>query len=121
VDVRDVAKMHILALKSKPSTVVGRKRFLITSPHTASYKAALEFIAAERPELKSRLGDPNKAHVQPAADVERKKLEEAVGFAVGDYTPWKDTVVDAIDRLIDMENSWKAKGLEFEMPTNGPM
>ena len=53
VDVRDVARAHVLALKAPPSADEP-KRFIVSSSRF-TWKEAIEFIAQARPELKERL------------------------------------------------------------------
>jgi nucleoside-diphosphate-sugar epimerase len=53
VDVRDVARAHVLALKLPPSSS-SPKRFVL-STNTFTWKEAIELVAEKRPELKERL------------------------------------------------------------------
>jgi hypothetical protein len=48
-------------------------------------------------------------------------VEKAFGIKLDSYKTWKETILDAVDRFIDLENQWKAKGLKFEVPTAPPM
>ncbi|KAH9039297.1 hypothetical protein EDB85DRAFT_1887481 [Lactarius pseudohatsudake] len=52
VDVRDVARAHVLALKLPPSET--QKRFAL-STNAFTWKEAIELLAKKRPELKGRL------------------------------------------------------------------
>lgn len=119
IDVRDVARAHLLALESPPAP---RKRFAIVSPHQSSYKTALETIAKERPALKHRLADPSKAPVWPSytLNVNREKVEQVIGFKADSYIPWAQTVVETIDSLLAVERYWKAKGFHVEVPSTSP-
>lgn len=117
VDARDVAKAHIAALGSKPSLAVGRKRYVLMSPEHASYTAAINYIAEAHPEIKHRLADPDKApNFAFETEVERKGLEDVVGFKADSYKSWKDTVLDTVDSLLAFERLWRDKGFEFEQP-----
>lgn len=121
VDVRDVAKAHIAALNSKPSSVVGRKRYLLVSPEDLSYGDAIELIAKERPDLKERLVASTEApQLSLPGGVERRGLEYAVGFAAEEYTPWQKTVLDTVDSLVGIEKIWKEKGLDISTVTKAP-
>ncbi|KAK0203487.1 hypothetical protein DFS33DRAFT_1225952, partial [Desarmillaria ectypa] len=48
IDIRDAARAYVLALTSRPSAEVGRKRFAIVSPCWFLYRDALEIISKER-------------------------------------------------------------------------
>ncbi|KAK0192862.1 hypothetical protein F5146DRAFT_1136681 [Armillaria mellea] len=119
IDVRDVARAHMLALESLPAP---RKRFAIVSPHQSSYKTALEIIAQERPALKHRLADPAKAPVWTSytLNVDRGKIEKAIGLETNSYIPWAQTVIETVDSLLMIENHWKAKGFHVEVPSTPP-
>lgn len=121
VDVRDVAKAHVLALDSAPSSDVGHKRYLVVSPHEASYSAFIKVIAENRPELRGRLADAGTApSFTFPTDLERKGLEDVIGFKTGQYTSWTDTVLDTVDSIIALENLWKEKGYEIVQPEGSP-
>ncbi|KAK0203530.1 hypothetical protein DFS33DRAFT_1383776 [Desarmillaria ectypa] len=119
IDVRDVARAHLLALESSPAH---RKRFAIVSPHQSSYKTALEILAQERPALKYRLADPAKAPIWPSytLTVDRGKIERAIGLKVDSYIPWAQTVLETVDSLLAIENHWKAMGFYVEVPSTSP-
>ncbi|KAK0449835.1 uncharacterized protein EV420DRAFT_766693 [Desarmillaria tabescens] len=116
IDVRDSARAHVLALKSRPSAEVGRKRFAIVSPFQSSYKDALEIIAKERPELKDRLTDAAQAPEWPsyALPTDWRSIENVLGLKAESFIPWRETVLDTVDSLVRIENSWKEKG--FKVP-----
>ncbi len=116
IDVRDSARAHVLALESRPSSEVGRKRFAVCSPDESSYKDALDIIAKERPELKDRLADGSHAPEWPSytLPVNWEKLEYVLGLKADSFIPWKKTVLDAVDSLLRIEELWKEKG--FKVP-----
>ncbi|SJK98814.1 uncharacterized protein ARMOST_02083 [Armillaria ostoyae] len=116
IDVRDSARAHVLALESRPSSEVGRKRFAVCSPDESSYKDALDIIAKERPELKDRLADGKHAPEWPSytLPVNWERLEYVLGLKADSFIPWKKTVLDAVDSLLRIEELWKEKG--FEVP-----
>ncbi|PBK68868.1 hypothetical protein ARMSODRAFT_957981 [Armillaria solidipes] len=116
IDVRDAARAHVLALQSRPSAEVGRKRFAIVSPHKSSYKDALAIIAKERPELKDRLTDATLAPEWPSytLPVEWQKIEDVLGLKADSFIPWDKTVLDAVDSFVRIEGLWKEK--EFKVP-----
>lgn len=118
VDVRDVSRAHIAALTSTPSSVVGHKRYLVMSPHAASFSDAIEFISDERPELRNRLADSSKAPsfaIPQDKPMISKGLEDVVHFKHDSYKSWKETILDTVDSLVALENSWKAKGYDFDL------
>ncbi|SJK98679.1 uncharacterized protein ARMOST_01948 [Armillaria ostoyae] len=114
IDVRDAARAHVVALQSRPSAEVGRKRFAIVSPHRSSYKDALAIIAKERPELKDRLTDATLAPEWPSytLPVEWQKIEDVLGLKTDSFIPWEKTVLDAVDSLVRIEGLWKEKGFK---------
>lgn len=123
IDVRDVARAHLLALESPPTSVVGRKRSPLVSPYQSSYKDAIEIIAKERPELKDRLVHPSKAPEWPSytIEVDRELVEKQIGLKADSYIPWRETVLDAVDSLVRIENIWKAKGFKVAVPDTPPL
>lgn len=119
VDVRDVAKAHVLALTSK--SAIGHKRYPVTSGDGGSYSSAVAFISAERPLLRKRLVDERKAPTfvwkQTALDSlekTRQALADVVGFKVDQYRAWKTTVLDTVDSLVALEATWREKGYVVE-------
>ncbi|KAJ7599413.1 hypothetical protein C8J56DRAFT_1094181 [Mycena floridula] len=124
VDVRDVARAHIAALSSKPATALNstHKRYTLVSPHVTSYAQALRFIAAERPQLRDRLASAESApDYTGTRAVEREKLKDVVGITPESYKSWKETVLDAVDSLVALEQVWKDNGFLFNMPTESPL
>ncbi|KAF9027610.1 NAD(P)-binding protein, partial [Hymenopellis radicata] len=124
VDVRDTARAHVLALTSCPSSEVGDKRYSLCSPHPWVWKDVLAYLAKERPQLEHRLFDADKAPDLPPfleSEVFRDVLEEVVGFTVDSYVPWQRTILDIVDRLVEVENAWKAKGYDVRVPSAPPV
>ncbi|TDL27089.1 NAD(P)-binding protein [Rickenella mellea] len=105
VDIRDVAKAHILALSAPSTNNVGRKRILISGPNF-SYKQAVEHLAKVRPELRGRLGDPSDVEEAPVPTIDQTRAIEVLGLTK--YTGWETTVEDTADSLLAMERSWQA-------------
>ncbi|KAJ3850563.1 hypothetical protein EV368DRAFT_45056, partial [Lentinula lateritia] len=119
IDIRDVARAHILALNSQPSSIVGRKRFALKNPNQSNFRQAIELLAAERPHLKDRLSPLLSAPKWPeskAEPIDYPRMESDLGLKRESLTSWKDTVLDGIDSFMIVENSWKAKGLEVTAP-----
>jgi len=89
VDVRDVARAHVLALKVPPSDEP--KRFVL-SLSTFTWMDAIEFIAQARPELKGRLPviTGNERPVAPFAALDMSAAENILELK--NYVKWQDTV-----------------------------
>lgn len=45
-----------------------------------------------------------------------KKVAEVTGFGKGVYIPWRETILDTVDSLIEIEVDWKKKGFSVEVP-----
>ena len=101
VDVRDVARAHVLALKVPPSADEP-KRFIVSS-NRFTWKEATEFIAQVRPELKGRLPviTGKEPLAPPFARFDTSATENILGLR--NYVKWQDTVLDTIDDLVRLE------------------
>jgi len=102
VDVRDVARAHVLALSAPSTKEVGRKRLFVAGP-TGTWKAAVEHLAAVRPELKGRLPDLSEARDADAATVDVSRAKEVLGLT--EYISWEKTVEDTADSLVAIEKA----------------
>ncbi|KAF3072886.1 hypothetical protein CFAM422_005096 [Trichoderma lentiforme] len=103
VDVRDVARAHILALTAPPTTDLGRKPILIGGRNFRMCDVS-EHVAATRPELKYRLGNPRVERVTPIATIDTSRAKEILGY--NEPLPWKKTVNDMINSILEVEKSW---------------
>jgi nucleoside-diphosphate-sugar epimerase len=105
VDVRDVARAHVLALKVPPADVL--KRFIVHSSNF-TWKEAIELLGEARPELKGRLPviTGNEPAVPPFATVDTSATEAILGLK--NYVKWQDTVLDAIDDMLRVEKELSA-------------
>ncbi|KAJ7819905.1 hypothetical protein B0H14DRAFT_2519894 [Mycena olivaceomarginata] len=121
LNVRDVARAHIAGLH--PLTRDHLKCMPIVSPYDADFRDAIRYISEARPELCSRLTDLGTVPVWPSYKlaVDLKPVEEAFGIERGSYKTWRETILDAVDRFLDLEKQWKSKGLDFEVPSAPPM
>ncbi|EMD37317.1 hypothetical protein CERSUDRAFT_123310 [Gelatoporia subvermispora B] len=108
VDVRDVARACILALYSPPTSQVGRKRILL-SGEWWGFKQAAEYLSDVRPELLGRInGVAWNAPPAMKCWIDNTRAKEVLGLEV---TPWKESLVAAVDSLVKTEKEWADKGL----------
>lgn len=116
-DIRDVAKAHVLALRSPPTSVVGRKRLLMAAPGALDFNSIVRLIAEKRPELKSRLIDPDRAPQWPydRTPVDFERLEEVLSFKKGEFRAVEDTILDAVDSIVELEKEWLSKGYTVDI------
>jgi len=113
IDLRDVAKAHVLALKAPLSSEsdLGRKRLIIAALDDFEYKAFLDLVKTKRPELNHRLTKTEPPVVSPKNipfDVDR--VEKVLGLKREDYTRFEDTMLDTVDGLLALEKEWIANG-----------
>ena len=106
VDVRDVARAHVLALKLGPFETP--KRFIL-STSTFTWIEAAKLLAEKRPELKDRLPviTGNEPPLGPIATLDTSKTESVLGMK--DYVKWQDTILDTIDDLLRVEREVAAR------------
>ncbi|PSR78757.1 hypothetical protein PHLCEN_2v7292 [Hermanssonia centrifuga] len=103
VDVRDVAKALVVALRAPPASEVGRKRIIMGG----EWFSPMEYLAEVRPELKDRLSEEVKrAGPVPKSIIDNTRAKEILGMEV---TPWKCTLVEAIDDIVRLEKEWTSK------------
>lgn len=104
VDVRDVAAGLIAGIK-----VTGRNRVPLTG-EWFELKDAVEYIASVRPELKSRL-----ANIVPTGQtngiLDNSKALEVLGIKP---RSWKESVINTIDYLVEVEKAWEGQGIDIE-------
>jgi len=106
VDVRDIAKAHVLALAAPPPSQVGRKRIPFSAP-SFFFEWAVEHVAKVRPDLKDRLADlPAGNEIVPKgmATVDATRARDALGFC--EFIPWQKTVEDSLDNFAVLEKVW---------------
>lgn len=103
VDVRDVAKAHVLALAAPPTSQVGRKRLLVAGPPFL-WKDAVEHLQEVRPELRDRLPDPSDARKLSTSIMDVTRTREVLGLDT--YIDWRKTVEDTVNSLMSIEKSW---------------
>jgi nucleoside-diphosphate-sugar epimerase len=121
-DVRDVAKAHVLALKSPLSTEpgIGRKRLIMASLDEFDYRRVRELIAAKRPSLKERIisSEPPEVPLK-RLPYDYKRLEQVLGLQADDFHSVEETVLDTIDSLVKLESEWLNNGYKVEVPMDG--
>ena len=100
VDVRDVARAHVLALKLPPSSTL--KRFVL-STSTFTWADAVALLAEKRPELKERLPvvTGKEPPLGPVAKLDTSKTDSELGMK--NYVKWQDTILDTIDHQLRIE------------------
>ena len=85
VDFRDVARIHVGALSSKPDKN-NRKSILIVSPHVLTHKHVLDIIKKEHPELDRRfITTPVPEFPYYSPDVDFERIKEVTGMRKEDF------------------------------------
>lgn len=94
-DVRDCAKVHVMALKNKS---VANKRLPICSD-SFTWHEAVRYLYDERPELRDRLPplSPEAPPKRTVARIDTHLVEDAFGMS---FIPWKKSLMDTIDNLV---------------------
>ncbi|KAF5365333.1 hypothetical protein D9758_005496 [Tetrapyrgos nigripes] len=124
IDIRDLARAHILALDSIPQSAVSdkkAKRLAIAAPYPTDWEEAVKYLSQERPELKERLVDFKKTppikslklpepHPWELQGIEYGRLEEVLGMKKSQFKSWKESVLDTVDSLVKIEEGWKSRG-----------
>ncbi|KAK7022948.1 hypothetical protein VNI00_016838 [Paramarasmius palmivorus] len=105
IDVRDVAKAHVLALDTPP--IPGRHKRIIISAGIFTWKDAAEVVRKAHPELEPRL--PSANAVPPAqtdAPLDTSFASEVLGLK--EYIPWQESILAAIEMCLQYEEQSKA-------------
>lgn len=107
IDVRDVAKAHILALTVPPLNDGRKKRFIVCSK-VFTYKEVAEVIRRRRPEVSGRLpNDDAKLMAQTTAPLDLDFAKEVLGM--GEYINWEETVLASLDESLRWEKERNVK------------
>ncbi|KAG7092757.1 hypothetical protein E1B28_009082 [Marasmius oreades] len=118
VDVRDVAKVHVSALRSPLASSLGeRKEVTFVSPHVIDLSCAVSLLAEQRPLLKGRLitgHAPVLKEEQLKCDYGR--IEMILGFRKDEFTNFEKTLLDMIDNFVEIEARWIEEGYVVEIP-----
>lgn len=107
VDVRDVARAHVLALRSPPANEVGRKRIPIAGPKLTWIDSVIH-LRKVMPELASRLPkvapEAEFSESQPSPSVDTSRAKAILGL--DQYISWQKTAEDTARSLLEVERSW---------------
>ena len=107
IDVRDVARASVLALRAPPTSKVGRKRFILSAEWFSSADA-IAHIEKVHPGLKDRLSEPAKnTGPAPKSNLDTSRAKEVLGL---EFIDWHKTVEDTVDSLLILEKDWTSKG-----------
>jgi len=105
VDVRDIAKIHLLALSS-PLIVGGERKRLIASAGSFRWSDVVAIIREKIPELDERL--PYKDAVpgpQMSAPLDTSLTKRMTGFS--EYIHMEKTILDAFESILTWEKRLK--------------
>lgn len=106
IDVRDVARTLVAALKAPSTAEVGRKRIVVSGEYHHAFELA-ELIRTERPLLAERVSKQAVSAPLLKQIVFNERFNEVLKF---ELLPWKKTILDAVDALVELEEYWKAQG-----------
>jgi nucleoside-diphosphate-sugar epimerase len=106
VDVRDVARIHVLALDASPLPNSQHKR-LVVSNCLFKWNELVDIVKAWKPELASRLPSEDAAPgPQMTVPIDTSLTTQAVGLE--SYIPATETFVAAFDAVLNWERQRKA-------------
>jgi len=101
VDVRDVARALVAALKAPPTAQVSHKRILLSSEWVQPAQVAA-YVAERRPELAHRISKAMQDEIPGLKPViDNNRFKEVLGL---DITPWQETILDGVDAPVKLEN-----------------
>lgn len=106
IDVRDVARSLVAALKAPPTAQVGRKRILLSGEYHHAYELA-DLVRKERPHLAHRINKKVDSAPQFKQVIFNERFKEVLNF---ELTPWEKSILDGVDALAALEDYWKAQG-----------
>ena len=104
VDVRDVAKGHILALEAT-NLPADKKRFIINA-RTYTWKEAAEHLKKSRSAVRDRIQPLEEIGDLPApsSHLDNTRAKELLGLV--EYIPQEKMLEDAVDDLLMLEKLW---------------
>jgi nucleoside-diphosphate-sugar epimerase len=104
IDVREAALAHVRALKTPPSTEVGRKRLLISGGRFV-WPEVVEYLAKARPQIAGSLPDPSTGNTNAReVTMDTTRAKELLGF--DSYKDWRPLMEEAVDSLLGMLSTW---------------
>ncbi|KAJ7578220.1 hypothetical protein C8J56DRAFT_1060336 [Mycena floridula] len=120
-NVQNIAKVHVLALKSPISSAskIGRKRLVISSLDPFDYAQSWALIREKRPELAkklTRVALPNLDKSTLVVPFDAQRVEDVVSFKKENYTGIESTFLDAIDSILAIDSSWVKQGHKINIP-----
>jgi len=104
VDVRDVAIGLV-----KGQKIFGKHR-IVFGGEWFTFEEAVAYIASIRPQYKDRLATASPS-AQKNSLLDNSKAALVLGLTP---RPWKETIRDAVDDLLKLEESWIAQGIEVK-------
>lgn len=112
IDVRDVARSLVNALRAPPTSQVGRKRILMTGEWFSAYEA-VGYLEEVRPELRERISrEARRFAEKPVTKISNARAKEVLGLDDHEVTPWRKSVIDAVDDLVKLEAELAARGIK---------
>lgn len=109
VDVRDVARAHILALTAPLASEVGPKRLIVAGP-SMTWIDSVAHLRKVMPELEHRLPKIADGAAErdplPVMSFDVSRTEEVLGL--GEYIDWRKTAEDTAKCILEIEKSWEA-------------
>lgn len=103
VDVRDVAKAHVLALGLPPAPGVLERRYLVNAGNL-SWREAVDHLKVTHPQLKIPPSSEYPALPAPASVLDTSNTIADLKF--GKFIEPKQVIDDAVDVLLELEKSW---------------
>ena len=112
VDVRDVARAHVLALTAPLASEVGRKRIIVIGESMPWLDVVLH-LKKVMPELGDRLPTVAEgAAEEPPLQVmscSMKRAEELLGMKPEEMGDWRKTAEDTVRCILETEKEWNAE------------
>ena len=115
---RDIARAHVRALDSPPTSEVGRKRIIIASPYDFSPADVVKYVSKKRPELGDRIVKPESAPKYRGYKfpLDFDRIEQVLGMKTSDFHVSEETALNTVDSLLEKETEWRNKGFEVVIP-----
>lgn len=108
VDVRDVARAHVLALRAPPTSEVGRKRFPLTGP-SLTWVDTVIHLRKVMPEIADRFPKVAKgaefSDPIPCPTVDTTRAKNILGL--DRFIDWRTTAEDTVRSLLAIEKKWE--------------